>query len=87
MKIAIKANEQASFDSLYAARIAATTVFMLKGMELAIFSYFPGVTELPAVQNTEMLFVMALAVLYAGAFIAGFGHEHRRKQADAGPIF
>lgn len=60
--------------------LVLATLAMLIGLEMAIFGYFPGLTEPVAIQNTALLFVLASAILYVLSFIAGFGHELNRRE-------
>lgn len=59
----------------YPAALALATLSMLIGLEMAIFGYFPGMTDVEMLTNTNMTFVFSAVVLYVLAFIAGFGHE------------
>jgi hypothetical protein len=63
---------------LWVAALVLATFVMLIGLEMAIFGFFPGLTQPEIIQNTAMLYVLASAILYVVAFIAGFGHELRR---------
>lgn len=58
------------------------TIVMLIGLEIAIFGYFPGLADPEALQSTAMLFVLSAAILYIVSFIAGFGHELGRMEAN-----
>ena len=51
----------------------------LIGIELAIFGFFPGMTNPDEISITAMIFVLSSAVLLIVSYIAGFGHELRRK--------
>ncbi len=65
--------------------LIGATVFILVGVEMAVFGYFPGLTETERIQNTAMRFVIASALLYAAAYIAGIGHElYRREKISKG---
>jgi hypothetical protein len=55
--------------------LVLATISMLIGLEMAIFGWFPGVTDLERLTDINMNFVFAAAFLYILAFIAGFGHE------------
>ncbi|MCA9872217.1 MAG: hypothetical protein KC441_01125 [Anaerolineales bacterium] len=72
---------------LWPAALVLATAVMLVGLEMAIFGYFPGLTEPEAIQSTAMLFVLAAAILYVLSFIAGFGHELQRQQVSAAWAF
>jgi len=75
---------------LWMPTLVLATFVMLIGLEMAIFGFFPGLTQPEIIQNTAMLFVLASAILYVIAFIAGFGHELRRMYSPehvSGPAF
>ena len=55
---------------------------MLIGLEMAIFGFFPGLTDPVSIQNTAVLFVFSAAILYMASFIAGFGHELERMELN-----
>lgn len=59
--------------------LAAAVGTMLVGLEMAIFGRFPGITDLEALANINMLFVFGSAILFVLAFIAGFGHKLLRQ--------
>ena len=63
---------------LWIATLVLATIVMLIGLEMAIFGYFPGITDPETLQNTNMIFVFGSAILFVISFIAGFGHELRR---------
>lgn len=67
-------------SKLWPVTLVLATLVMLIGLEMAIFGYFPGLTEPEAIQNTALLFVLASALLYVVSFIAGFGHELNRRE-------
>lgn len=58
--------------------LVLSTFFILTGLEIAIFGYFPGMTDTETIQNTGLTFVLVSALLNILAFIAGFGHDLRR---------
>lgn len=60
---------------LWAPLLVLAVAVMFVGLEMAIFGYFPGITEPVAIQDTAMTFVFGSALLFILAFIAGFGHE------------
>lgn len=60
---------------IYPVTLILATLSMLVGLEMAIFGYFPGMTDLEKLTNTNMTFVFSAVVLYVLAFIAGFGRE------------
>jgi len=45
---------------------------------MAIFGFFPGISDTETLQNVNMTFVFGAVILYVLSFIAGFGHELRR---------
>ena len=57
-------------------------ITMLIGLEMAIFGYFPGITEPSIIESTALLFVLVAAILCIISFIAGFGHELRRMERN-----
>lgn len=65
-------------SALWPLTLILASILILIGLEIAIFGYFPGITEPESIQNTGLLFVFASAILYIVSFIAGFGHELRR---------
>ena len=60
--------------------LVLASIVMLIGLEMAIFGYFPGLTEPESIESTAMLFVLSAAILCIVSFIAGFGHEFRRME-------
>jgi hypothetical protein len=62
--------------------LVLATIIMLIGLEMAIFGYFPGLTEPARIQDTAMLCVLSSAILYIFSFIAGYGHELRRMELN-----
>ena len=72
---------------LWPVTLVLATLVMLIGLEMAIFGYFPGLTEPEAIQNTALLFVLASAILYVVTFVAGFGHELNRRESVAAVSF
>jgi hypothetical protein len=67
---------------LWIVTLVLATIAILIGLEMAIFGYFPGLTDPEAIQNTAMLFVLSSAILYVITFIAGFGHELRKMEQN-----
>lgn len=67
---------------LWIVTLVLATMVMLIGLEMAIFGYFPGLTDPISIQDTAMLFVLSAAILYVVSFIAGFGHELRRMESN-----
>lgn len=66
---------------LWPITLLLSTVFILIGIEIAIFGYFPGVVNPATLQNMAMGFVLASAILNIVTFIAGLGHDIRRSSA------
>ena len=62
------------------ATLILATIAMLIALEIAIFGFFPGLTDPGTIQDTAMLFVLASAILNVISFIAGFGHELRKME-------
>jgi hypothetical protein len=65
---------------LWIVLLIAAIGIMLIGLEMAIFGYFPGVTDLEKLMNINMTFVFSSAFLFILTFIAGFGHELLRQE-------
>jgi hypothetical protein len=65
---------------LWIVMLVLATAVMLIGLEMAIFGYFPGITQPESIQDTALLFVFSAAVLYVFSFISGFGHELLRQE-------
>lgn len=79
---ALPRNSWPFLSRLWVITLVLATLVMLIGLEMAIFGYFPGMTDLDALQNTNMIFVFSSVILYIISFIAGFGHELRRIDQD-----
>lgn len=60
--------------------LVLATIGMLIGLEMAIFGYFPGISDLEDLTNINMIFVFGSAILYIMSFIAGIGHELLRME-------
>ena len=60
---------------LWIVTLVLAGVVMLIGLEMAIFGFFPGLTNPTSIQDTAMLFVFSAAILCVVSFIAGFGHD------------
>lgn len=69
-------------SKLWIVLLVLATIAMLIGLEMAIFGYFPGITDSETLQNVNMTFVFGSAILYVLSFIAGFGHELRRMERN-----
>jgi hypothetical protein len=70
-------------SKLWIVTLALATIVMLIGLEMAIFGFFPGVTQPVSIENTALLFVFSAVILYVVSFIAGFGHELRRMELSS----
>jgi len=68
------------FSKLWIVTLVLATISILIGLEMAIFGFFPGLTNPESIQNTALLFVLSSAILYIVTFIAGFGHELGRRE-------
>ncbi len=66
-------------SKLWVDTLIIATTLMAIGLEIAIFGLVPGVTNPATIQNTALLSVLFAALLYPITFIAGFGHDLRRK--------
>lgn len=62
-------------SKLWKITLALAIAFMLIGLEMAIFGYFPGELVVEELMNINMLFVFGSAALFILSFIAGFGQE------------
>lgn len=62
-------------SKLWMVFLVLATITMLIGLEMAVFGYFPGISNTEEFMNTNMMFVFGSAILYVIAFIAGFGHD------------
>ena len=67
---------------LWIVTLVLASLSMLIGTEMAVFGWFPGITEPVRIQDTAMLFVLSAAILIVVTFIAGFGHELLRMERD-----
>ena len=67
-------------SGLWIVTLVLATISILIGLEMAIFGFFPGLTDPEAIQDTALRFVLTSAILYVVTFIAGFGHELRRME-------
>jgi hypothetical protein len=67
-------------SKLWIITLALSSIIVLIGLEIAIFGLVPGMTEPERIQNTALMCVLASAILNVIAFIAGFGHELRRRE-------
>jgi len=66
-------------SKLWVITLILASLAILIGIELAIFGFFPGLTNPDKISNTAGLFVLTSVILYIISYIAGFGHELRRK--------
>jgi len=69
-------------SKLWIVALTLASIAMLIGLEMAIFGYFPGITEPESIESISLLFVLAAAILCVVSFIAGFGHELRRMELN-----
>ena len=69
---------------LWIVTLVLAAIVMLIGLEMAIFGFFPGLTDPVSIQNTALLFVFSAAILCVVSFIAGFGHELERMDQNRG---
>ncbi len=67
---------------LWVVTLVLATITMLIGVEVAVFGFFPGITDPVSIEDTAMLFVLSAAILYMASFIAGFGHELERMELN-----
>lgn len=65
-------------SKLWSVTLAFSTIAILIGLEMAIFGYFPGISNPQSIQNMALLLVLISAILNVVTFIAGFGHDLRR---------
>lgn len=68
-------------SQLWIVLLIAAIGIMLIALEMAIFGYFPGVSDLEKLMNINMVFVFTSAFLFILTFIAGFGHELLRQES------
>jgi hypothetical protein len=71
-------------SGLWIVTLVLATIAMLIGVEMAVFGFFPGLTDPASIENTAMLFVFSAAILYVVSFVAGFGHELQRMEQRSG---
>jgi hypothetical protein len=65
-------------SNLWIVTLILSSIAILIGLEIAIFGFFPGMTNPENIQNTGLILVLISAILNIISFIAGFGHELRR---------
>jgi len=65
-------------SKLWVVTLILSTIVILIGLEIAVFGYFPGMTNPEKIQNTALVIVLISAILNIISFIAGFGHDLRR---------
>lgn len=83
-------------STLWMPVLILSSAIMLMGLQVAIFGFVPGMTapgvadpgvvDPRRIQNTSMRLVLSSAVLNVIAFIAGFGHELRRRDQNKGGV-
>ena len=69
-------------SKLWIITLILSSIVILIGLEIAIFGFFPGMTNPENIQNTALILVLISAILNIISFIAGFGHELRRMNQD-----
>ena len=69
-------------SKLWIVTLVLAIIAMLIGLEMAIFGYFPSITDTETLQNVNMTFVFGSAILFVLSFIAGFGHKLRRMELN-----
>lgn len=69
-------------SKLWIVLLVLANIAMLIGLEMAIFGFFPGISDTEILQNVNMTFVFGAVILYVFSFIAGFGHELRRMKLN-----
>ena len=67
-------------SKLWIITLITATLLMLIGLEMAIFGYFPGVTDLERLMDINMSFIFSSAILYIITYIAGFGRELNKQK-------
>jgi hypothetical protein len=65
-------------SKLWIITLILSSIVILIGLEIAIFGFFPSMTNPENIQNTALILVLISAILNIISFIAGFGHELRR---------
>jgi len=65
-------------SNLWIMTLILSSIAILFGLEIAIFGFFPGMTDPATIQNTALILVLISALLNIISFIAGFGHELRK---------
>jgi hypothetical protein len=60
---------------LWIITLILSSTAILIGLEIAIFGFFPGMTNPETIQSTGLIFVLISAILNVISFIAGFGYE------------
>ena len=65
-------------SKLWIITLILSSIVILIGLEIAIFGFFPGMTNPENIQNAALILVLISAILNIISFIAGFGHELRR---------
>jgi hypothetical protein len=67
-------------SKLWLVTLILTTLAVFIGLEMAIFGYFPGMTDPEIIRNTCMRIIFSASVLNVVSFVAGFGHELLRME-------
>jgi hypothetical protein len=75
---ALPRNTWQFLSTFWITSLVLATVVVLTGIEMAIFGFFPGLSDPETIQTTAMALVFVSAILYMLTFIAGFGYELKR---------
>jgi hypothetical protein len=73
-------------SAAWPALLALATVVLLVGLEMAVFGFFPGLTDPEVINSTAFGFVLTSALLIAAAFVAGYGHDLLRMESSERPV-
>ena len=65
-------------SKLWIITLILSSIAILIGLGIAIFGFFPGMTNPESLQNTALILVLISAILNIITFIAGFGHDLKR---------
>ncbi len=72
-----------ALSNLWIFTLITSVLMVLVGIEIAIFGYFPGITNPNTLQNMAMSLVFGASLLNIFTFIAGIGHELKLKYLSA----
>ncbi|MBN2501739.1 MAG: hypothetical protein JXB38_13240 [Anaerolineales bacterium] len=70
-------------SKLWIVALVGAFITMSIALEMAIFGYYPGVSDVTTLENINMTFVFTAVFLNIVAFIAGFGQELRRMELES----